>query len=75
MMHIVYTCQVRQQVRPAAAADVVDMSCDARHSANIVYVHVDNVNSEYYLLKIKCNVFSFVEVHFSTSVFNINKSI
>jgi len=27
------------------------------------------------LLKIKCNVFSFVEVNFSTSVFNINKSI
>ena len=26
-------------------------------------------------LKIKCNVFSFVEVNFSTSVFNINKSI
>jgi len=26
-------------------------------------------------LKIKCNVFLFVEVNFSTSVFNINKSI
>ena len=26
-------------------------------------------------LKIKCNVFSYVEVNFSTSVFNINKSI
>ena len=27
------------------------------------------------VLKIKCNVFLFVEVNFSTSVFNINKSI
>jgi len=27
------------------------------------------------LLKIKCNVFSFVEVNFSPSVFNTNKSI
>ena len=29
----------------------------------------------FYPLKIKCNVFSFVEVNFSTYVFNINKSI
>ena len=29
----------------------------------------------YCTLKIKCNVFSFVEVNFSTSVFNTNKSI
>ena len=30
---------------------------------------------EVFYLKIKCNVFSFVEVNFSTSIFNINKSI
>ena len=27
------------------------------------------------MLKIKCNVFLFVEVNFSTSVFNVSKSI
>ena len=31
--------------------------------------------SGFALLKIKCNVFLFVEVNFSPSVFNINKSI
>jgi len=36
------------------------------------FLHMDEVKS---YLKIKCNVFSFVEVNFSPSVFNTNKSI
>ena len=36
---------------------------------------VNKLMVKFAILKIKCNVFLYVEVNFSTSVFNINKSI
>ena len=42
-------------------------------SLNIIGAEI--MITDYHTLKIKCNVVLFVEVNFSTYVFNINKSI